>query len=280
MTEGREVGFELLAGGRCTHPDGVVHRGGSLRSCEFPALFALIHHPTRGPVLYDTGYARPFLDETRRLPGWIYGRVTPVQLRDDETAAAQLARRGIAATDVRHVVISHFHGDHVAGLRDFPNAAFHYHPAAYRAVRGRAGLRALRKGFLPGLLPPDFLARSAPLGRPVALPSALRPFEEGFDLFGDGTAIAVLLPGHAAGQLGLLVHHGGRPQFLCADAAWSSRAIEERVLPSPITRVILHDWRAYVRTIDDLGAVSRRAPEVRLLPSHCPRVWREIGGPA
>jgi glyoxylase-like metal-dependent hydrolase (beta-lactamase superfamily II) len=274
MILSRDVGLEVLAGGHCTHPDKMVHRDGSLRSCKFPALFARIEHPTRGTILFDTGYARPFLDEVGRWPGVVYGRITPVHLRDDESAAAQLAQRGVAPPDVGLVVISHLHGDHIAGLRDFPSARFSYLPEAYQAVAGRGGLRALRKGFLPGLLPEDFVARSVGVGRRVALPTALRPFTEGFDLLGDGSVVGVALPGHARGQLGLVVRSGGRLHFLCADAAWSTRAIEERVLPSPLTWLIMADRRAYVRTLHDLHALVGR-PDLRLVPSHCPRIWAD-----
>jgi len=277
MIPTREVALRVLAGGHCTHPEAMVHRDRLPRTCKFPALFARIDHPTRGVFLYDTGYARPFHEETSRWPGIIYGRITPVHLHDHESAAAQLARQGVAPTDVRGVILSHFHGDHIAGLRDFPSARFYFLPEAYATLRQRRGVRALRRGFLPGLLPPDFDARTAPLGGPVALPRALAPFDTGIDLLRDGSLIGVPLPGHAAGQLGLVVRADGALRFLCADAAWSTRAIEELVLPNPLTYLIMDDRRAYRRTLHGLHLLRRRAPELDLIPSHCPRVWARIG---
>lgn len=276
MIPTREVRLRVLAGGHCTHPEAMVHRDRPLRSCKFPALFARIDHPTRGVLLYDTGYARPFHEETRRWPGRIYGRITPVHLHDHESAAAQLARDGVAPTDVRGVILSHFHGDHIAGLRDFPKASFYFLPAAYQALADRRGLRALRRGFLPGLLPPDFTARAAPLGPRMDLPRTFAPFDHGIDLLGDGTLIGVPLPGHARGQLGLIVRSEAQLRFLCADAAWSTRAIEELVLPNPLTYLIMDDRRAYRRTLVGLNRLHRRAPEIALIPSHCPRVWATI----
>lgn len=272
----REVRLELLAGGYCTHPEAMVLRGAPLKSCRFPALFAHIEHPTHGSFLYDTGYAAPFFDQTRRLPGSLYAKITPVTLDPSERAAAQLARRGIAPEQVQGVILSHFHGDHIAGLRDFPRANFYFLPSAYAAVRDRSGLRALLRGFLPGLLPPDFELRARPVHQTVALPSAFRPFERGFDLLGDGSLIGVELPGHAAGQLGLLARSEGAVQFLCADAAWSTQAIEELRFPNPLTYAIMDDRRAYGRTLRALHTLSERQPEIRLIPSHCPRVWASL----
>ena len=47
----------LLEAGYCHHPEHVILRNRVLRPMRFPALCALIEHPTAGPILYDTGYS-------------------------------------------------------------------------------------------------------------------------------------------------------------------------------------------------------------------------------
>jgi glyoxylase-like metal-dependent hydrolase (beta-lactamase superfamily II) len=205
----------------------MLFRDGKRKTVQFPAIFALLEHPTQGQILFDTGYSERFFTETRRFPASLYRRLTPVYLRPEETAVRQLAVRGIAATDVRMVIISHFHADHVCGLADFPNARYCYFEDAYTTVCQRRGLRALRAAFLPGLIPPDFVERSQPItiSQFQPLPPAYTPFDRGVDLFGDGALIAVCVPGHAAGQMGLFVQtDGGEHYFLVADACWHSRA--------------------------------------------------------
>jgi ribonuclease BN (tRNA processing enzyme) len=44
--------------------------------------------------------------------------VTPVYFDSKEAVVSQLKERGMQPRDLTAVILSHFHGDHVAGLRD------------------------------------------------------------------------------------------------------------------------------------------------------------------
>jgi len=265
--------------GSCRHPEWVTLRGGAWGPVDFPAHCALILHPSIGPVLYDTGYADRFDEETRALPTALYRWLTPVRLPAHERLEAQLGRHGVGLADVRRVIVSHLHADHVAGLRDLPNARFTSLRDDVSACLGRTGLAALRRGFLPGLLPADFGARldyadDCPV---VELGAAWAPFDRGFDLFGDRSVIGVPLPGHAPAQLGLVVRdEDGRWVMFVADACWSTRAWREDRRPSALARVIFHDWPRYCETLTGLHALGTARPDVRLLPSHCREAWTHL----
>lgn len=116
------LAFRLLKVDHCAHPECVVMRGGRWRSTLFPALCGLLAHPTRGWILFDTGYSSHFTQATAPFPERLYRWVTPLTLTPADTLLAQLARLGISADEIRYVIISHMHGDHIAGLKDFPNA--------------------------------------------------------------------------------------------------------------------------------------------------------------
>ena len=116
----------------------MTRRGAPWRTVRFPSGFAFLHHASEGAVLFDTGYSARFHSETRGFPGSLYAHMTPVHLEDAETAQSQLAAAGISASDVRHVVLSHFHADHIAGLRDFPAARVWQQPQAAPAGSLRA----------------------------------------------------------------------------------------------------------------------------------------------
>jgi len=247
-------------------------RGGRWRSVPIPALFALIEHPQLGPILFDTGYSPRFFSETRRWPYCLYAKITPVHLQAADTAACQLQRRGILPASIERIIISHFHADHVGGLADFPRAQFIYFADALRPL---TGLAAVKAAFLPGLIPPDLPARSQALNpaKLAPLPPEYAPFTQGVDLLGDGTLLAVRLPGHAAGQLGVFLHaEGWGPVFLCADACWHSRAFRELVWPNPLVNLFLPNPRAYRHTLRSLHQLHRNRPDMRIIPSHCPEV--------
>jgi glyoxylase-like metal-dependent hydrolase (beta-lactamase superfamily II) len=266
------VNLKLLAVGHCRHCERVTLVGGGLRAVTFPSICALIVHPRAGAILYDTGYAEHFLDATARLPERAYRWLTPMSLPAQDRLSVQLARRGVRLGDIRWCVLSHFHADHIAGLRDLPQARFIASRRDVDDLRSRSRLGGLLRGLLPALLPPDFDARlqfaeTFPRRPPMAGWEALG---DGFALFGDDSVRAVRLPGHAPGHLGLLLRdEQDRQVLLCADAAWSRRAWQEQRLPSVLARPLLHDWQAYRNTLFTLQNLAARHTELAILPSHC-----------
>lgn len=261
--------------GSCRHLACMAARGAGLRQVEFPSYCALLRHPTQGWMLYDTGYSRHFLDATTGFPERLYGSLLPVQLPAEQCLPAQLAARGIRCEEISRIIVSHYHGDHVAGLRDFPQARFIALRAESEhllALRGRRW-RATLQGRLPSLLPEDFAARleQADDCPQRALPPWMAPFSDGFDLLGDGSLLGVALPGHSHGQLGLCIADGdGRPLLLAADACYSLPACRDGRLPPAATLWFSSSGvRAYRQTFAALGTLARREPSLLILPSHC-----------
>jgi glyoxylase-like metal-dependent hydrolase (beta-lactamase superfamily II) len=272
--------LRVLEAGSCVHPEHIVLQNRRLTPLRFPALYAVLEHPSHGLCLFDTGYSSHFVEATRPFPERLYAWVTPVSISSEQTAVRQLARLGYTASDVRYVFISHFHADHISALADFPMARFRFLPAAYAAVRQLGRLQALRRGVLRALIPRDFEQRADPLGdtRPVQLPRQCAPFDTGVDVFGDGSCYAVELPGHARGQLGLFVRdHDERLYFLVADACWTRAGYEERVRPHPVTGLLFDDTRQYHATLDRLAELHRREPAVTIVPSHCQQTFERLG---
>jgi glyoxylase-like metal-dependent hydrolase (beta-lactamase superfamily II) len=275
--------FHWLSAGYCTHREWVTIRGGVWHTIRFPAGFACIKHPQAGLILFDTGYSNRFAIETSHYPASIYRWLTPVTFEEKNSALQQLQQMGYTAKDVAIIVISHFHGDHIAGLRDFPNARFIYAEEAFEKVRRLRGLAAVRAGYLPGLLPDDFEKRSFPFQEAACLANGnhdrtpyvsvslpeMSPFPSGYDILGDGSLLAVELPGHAEGQIGLFLSTKQQDYLLCADAAWSSRALRDNLLPHPLAGLIMPDRKAYRDSFAKLIKLQQQFPSVHIIPSHC-----------
>jgi glyoxylase-like metal-dependent hydrolase (beta-lactamase superfamily II) len=243
-------------------------RGGALRTVRCHSIVALLEHPEHGWTLFDTGYAPRIFAATRRLPFYIYRLVTPLHVRAELAVAAQLYRLGLQRNDIRRVILSHFHADHVAGLRDFPHAHMIALRSAYEDVKARRGVNALRRAFVPSLLPYDFARRATLLGDFDGPPlPGLGPTN---DLFGDGSLLLVELPGHARGQMGALANTNNERMLLAADGCWLLRQVRLRRPPGRVTNVIVDDPRAVRATIEGLHVFMQACPDVRVVPSHCP----------
>jgi len=275
------IGFHWLRAGHCRHPECVVQRGGRCRVVDYPSLVGLLLHPTRGPMLFDTGHHERFLEATRPFPERFYRWVTPVGL-DDAPLLEQLERLGIGARDIGHIFVSHLHADHIAGLLDFPGARLHAMRAEWDDMRRRGRIGALRHGFLRALLPPDmeprlrFAEDSARIDLQGALGS-VGGSTSGFDLLGDGSILGIPLPGHTAGQMGLAFETpGGRRVLLLADACWSLPALTLNQPPTWLATGIFADRRAYRDTFHGLQSLQRSDRELLMLPSHCSASWEAI----
>lgn len=263
----------FFAVGSCRGPERMARRQGPWRVVRFPALAVMLRHATRGVILFDTGYAPRYFDVLRRWPYRLLGPGLGARLSATEALPAQmLARNGVRPGDVQTLIVSHFHLDHIAGLRDFPRAEIVCSQAALTSVQSlrEGGWRAASRAYHPGMLPEDFAARVRPLPDLAAQPA--EGFAHTWDVFGDGSARAVSLPGHAAGQLGLRFRCRGEEFFLVADACWHEAGLREHEGPHPLAeRLFWEDPVEGKRTRRLLETFASVRPEVRLIPSHCPR---------
>lgn len=264
------VRVTVLDTGYCTVSSSLVARGTGWHPvrCHAPAF--LLQHPTRGALLFDTGYAPRLLDAFAHWPDRLYAYATPTTL--GVPVVAQLAGLGLAATDIKTVIVSHLHADHVAGVRDFPAARFVLSAAALELQQRSRRLDAVRRGVLQCLFPDDFAARASVIGAFEG--TALPALGGTHDLFGDGSVRLMPLPGHARGQLGALVQTARRDVLLCADGAWTSLAYRAIRPPHWITSTIQDDVRAMVSTLQRIHAFADARPDTVILPTHCPDTLR------
>lgn len=265
----------ILDTGHCLANEALMLRGGRQQTIECHALVTLIQHPEHGWGLWDTGYAPRMLEETTDWPFSVYRRTTPLRLRPELAVAAQLPRWGLAPADIRWIILSHLHADHVAGLLDFPDARIILTRAAYEDERGRHGWRAVARGYIPNLLPANLAQRATLIDQFTDPP--LPDLGPTYDVFNDGSLRLVSLPGHARGQVGMLAQTSQRRILFAADGAWMTRAIHELRLPHPLTYVFIDDRRALRQTLQGLHAFAQQHPEITLVPTHCPVAYtREV----
>lgn len=240
--------------GYCTHPACIALSGGRWAVCRFPSRAWLIEAGGKR-WLWDTGYAAHFYDHTRSGLFSLYRKLTPVYFDPDDAMCRQLQAQGLAVRDLDGLILSHFHGDHIAGLRDFPGLPILCSGRGWQQLRHLRGVAALRRAFVPGLIPPDFEARMQAVEAlpECALPAELAPFSHGWVLPGSAGEVLLLpLPGHAEGHIGAFVQTDDGWVLLAADAAWSARGYRELRGPARIAHLLMADTADYYRTLRQL----------------------------
>ena len=103
-----ELRCHVLDTGYTVALESFLMRGGALREVRCHSIVALLDHPAHGWTLFDTGYAPRIFAATRRLPFYIYRLVTPLHVRAELAAVAQLPRLGLQRSDIKRVVILSF----------------------------------------------------------------------------------------------------------------------------------------------------------------------------
>jgi len=223
-----------------TLPEWLVLAQGRGRSIRLGVRFGVWVHPLHGPVLIDTGYGPEVTQGRRSLVLTLYAGLIRPRLEDQPEDV--LARLGFTARDVKTIFVTHFHADHISGLGRFPQARFV--AAGWEKIKAETPWRHVRHGIFTELLPEDFAAR---LTGVEDLPLVDLPFGQAHDIFGDGSLLALPLPGHASGHCGLVWPE--QRLIYAADAQWLSEAVRADRPPRGPARLVYEDEAAMKQSL-------------------------------
>lgn len=251
-----QLEVEFINTGFCSVPEALLMTGGRWTWIRQPFLVGLIRHPTRGNWLIDTGVS------PRLGLGWsrLFLALTRLHM---------IAWK--PSVPVSGVLLSHWHLDHVGGLLDFPHLPLMVSrvgfEAAYQIKRPvwLSELWQLIAGYQQGLLPQDISLRTHWLEDLPLVPVSSE--FQGRDLFGDGSVMAVPLPGHAAGQHGFWLE--SIKLFYVADAIGHNKMLEDGIEPRA-PQLIADDRTAERETRLKLRRLSSERPDLQIVCCHSP----------
>ena len=240
-------------------PEALVMRGGRWRNIRLAVRYARFTHTAAGPCLIDTGYSHRVTSGRRSLPLTLYASILRPRLTDHALPDA--------APDIRTILLTHLHADHVSALRDYPQARIIADIDAAQHFLSTSAFMRTRHGVFRELLPPDLLDRITPLHTPPAPRhrSALAPPAM-------CSATAACSPCLCPGICGGIPDISSRSSTYCcsiaSDAAWLARAVREARPPGPPARWILDDPKADAETAARLNAFA--AASGRIILCHDP----------
>jgi len=215
-----------------------------------PVPCYLIDHPN-GKVLFDSGLHPGLVtDPVGRLGA--LGQFFDVELTAREVVGARLAAVGVDPADVRFLVNSHLHFDHVGGNVEIPNARIVVQRPEWEA--GHEPRLARRNSY-------D--ARDYDTGHDVLQISGEH------DLFGDGRVVCKPTYGHTPGHQSLLVRLDSGPILLAGDACYLRRSLDQMHLPA-----VLHDADGARASLRRLYMLRRGG--TRIFFGHDPEFWATV----
>lgn len=196
-------------------------------------------------ILIDTGFPAKYARDTAAASQednlGAFGEV--LHLTQDNLAPAQLAKSGVAPDAIDLLVMTHTHIDHVGGLAEYPEAPI---------LIAKAERDLPKPLYWGGAQPMEWPERDYML------------VTEDFDL---GPNLRILLvPGHAPGQLALLLDlPESGPMLLVSDAISRPAEIEENFAGA-------WDEALAIENAARLMALAKRVG-AEVIYGHCPAQW-------
>ena len=223
---------------------------------RLPISCFAIEHPD-GAIVVDTGESSHANDPGYQ-PSW-HPFVRTSERRwvaPQEEVGPQLEALGIQASEVRHLVMTHMHGDHAGGMS-------HFRGVDIVMSATEASMAFARTGPVNGYLNshyPDWL-------EPRRVDFDGDPWE-GFPasvaLTQDGAVRLVPTPGHTKGHLSVVIEQCDHLVLLTGDAAYSEAALRDAVVDG-----VAQDGRAHRRSSKLINDLCERH-RVVIAPSHDP----------
>jgi N-acyl homoserine lactone hydrolase len=213
---------------------------------RIPILTWLIDHP-EGLIVVDTGAnaATPKSFITRAKYD-----VTP-----EQEIGSQLRGMGIAPVEVSKVVLTHLHGDHIDGLKDFPTNPIWVGEQDYAPLVAKGWNMSKLGVSLPnGFAPTRLTFKPEPHGT----------FSHSFPLTRDRRVLAVHTPGHTPGHFSVIVIDEDVHYFIAGDVSYTQQGMMDQQLVGPSLEIAQHR-----DTLQRVKAYTEQFPTV-YLPSHDP----------
>ena len=194
----------------------------------------LIRH-ARGWMLWDTGNA----DRIAAMPNGLVNPRGTLTAFMKKPLAESLKEIGVAPGDIRHLALSHAHGDHSGNANLFTVATLYVQRAEYQAM---FGAEPQKYGFVPANF--DKLRGNTAM-----------ILDGDYDVFGDGAVVIKAAPGHTPGHQALMVRLPKTgPVILSGDMVHLQYSWSYRVVPS-----FNFDVQQSMSTIDRMKAFAQQS---------------------
>ena len=277
---GATVAVEPLRVGEVQVPRTMFEGAGPFRQARFlgigtprsrwiwvPVPAFLVHHPSAGPFLIDTGLHPSVSSKPAENFGRLAARFARPRLEPGDDLPAQLRDRGIDPKEIRLVVMTHMHLDHTSGMSEFAGATFLLSDAEW--VAATTERRPFLHGYRPAHYDYAFDYRTVSYGGDDVVSYAT--FGRTIDLFGDGSVRLASTPGHSAGHQSVICHLADRDLVIAGDAIYTFGQLGDA--PEPPRPYDAHNWR---RSARELAHFAKQFPQAVIIPGHDPEHWATL----
>jgi len=207
-----------------------------------PTYCWLIEHP-EGLILVDTGETAQIYEKDYLPDGGLYHKAVETRIEPAEEITQQLAKIGFTPKDVKTVIFTHLHGDHIGGLPHFEHCKFYVAKTEYEFATSKKGpgngyfKKNWPAWFQPELVNYDSVAEGN--------------FSQSKKITTDGQIVLVPTPGHSIGHQSVLVKGAKFTTILAGDLTYNEKTLQQEiadvVLPNKASKQTVKAMHRYVK---------------------------------
>ena len=277
---GATVAVELFRAGEFKTPRAFVESAGRFQRLRMaglgtprsqyltlPVIAFLVHHPSAGPFLVDTGLHPSVAARPAANLGRLTASLGSPRLEPGDDVPAQLRARDIDPKQLPLVVMTHMHFDHTSAMSEFPNASFVLTEEEWEAAttESRPALHGYRRAHF------DYAFDYRTISYDAPTIESYGTFGRTFDLFGDGSVRLASTPGHSAGHQSVICRLADRDLVIAGDAIYTIAQLSGA--PEPPRPYDRHNWR---RSMRELKHFAEQYPDAVIIPGHDQAHWETL----
>lgn len=227
-----------------------------------PIYAWVIEHP-EGVIVVDTGDTSK-TTEPGYFPGWhpYYKFGVKMDIKPDQEIGPQLQKLGFQTSDIKKVILTHFHTDHAGGLHHFPHSEIFVNGQEFKKA---SGIMGRMRGYLPHRWPEWFNPQIIPFE-----PVPVGPFEQSYRVTENEDVIVVPTPGHTPNHISVIVKGLDFDYFLAGDTSYTQQLLLDRKVDG-----VSPDEEVSLNTIQKIIEYGENRPTI-YLPTHDPESGKRL----
>lgn len=231
---------------------------GAVGKSNWPTPFFLIKH-NEDWVAFDLGVTGEIAKDKAAQEAYFGNRVNlhgPYEMKPDGDFLNQIKKLGLKPEQLKAVILSHGHWDHVGGINEFKNTKVPIYiqekemPAIWQAIGANIGKLTYNI---------QDWANIANLN--------LKPINGVFNVFGDGSVVAFPATGHSGGIQGLMVRQNSGRYFILAQDSCNTTENYQKVVSGLVTNDTLLQTLAWYKAMSYMADI---------VPSHDQDYYAEV----
>jgi glyoxylase-like metal-dependent hydrolase (beta-lactamase superfamily II) len=229
------------------------------------SVFVLEHRD--GLVLFDTGLDPAISSDPNYISSavgrFFLRKVFRLRIGPEDSLSRNLERLAFSPSDVRKVVFSHLHFDHIGGIREVS-------PQAELLVSQKEWLQLAKRHPERDWILREHIELPNTRWRQVEFvrtdEEVLAAFGVSHDVMGDGSMVLLPTPGHTPGSMSLLVRSAGHPPLLfVGDLTYDPELLMRDQVPG-----VYSDRAELKASFAKVRALKEVLPDLLVLGSHDP----------